>query len=786
VLIFLHRTSIIIILLLQTVTLVYGQKGPDKKKLLTKAEIEKKHTAIAAQFDSLLYSQKLRTAFTYFNEHSTKNFYSDNLHETAAWLEAFQAFVTLNQSFQKHTLAGPLRRGSLYVKLKKNDTLTIQTFPVRSWQQPLQMFGPQGKLLFTFASKGKSDFIKTFINTAQSGVFRIAVKETNATFVYVNPSTPLVVKPVKEFTSFYQNKKCSSTVYFYIDSTCSQFRLFGTTHEHMYTSSGHIKLTSLGSDKKYDMHFKAYRQKDLVKKLGAPLKEYQAFASGKQAGEYSFKGYRLLIDSITISDPKPGFWRVESSAEQWNTNMGFWLEGTHNYFSPDTTQWFIPTFNKTSVRIKINASQEVSQRPLIGAVWSWPSIQKASCAEVKKMHLSGDKIFIWHSKCEPVNDNSNPDQATDKNFFFNRNGRGFDYRLEGSTQCDIIEHSLITIVNRAPWLIKIEKKDKNLAAREFAEFAHKALEHILITKGISPKRITLQLFNEPNSQIDLDTYLVYLKNVGKRLKKSPYQKIRSVQIGAPALGQEGTQSGILNFQWLIRTLQEADEYVDVVIWNQYCVYDLEDTRDFGVLVNKTNQYIAQYNSDNKIEPIFIGATNMRGGVHLQRKRQDGFYGALWWLSTLSEIINAKNISGINYFYLFDNGARAKGLLFEDKSWKPVAHAMKLFNERSGSQVLEVTTNHRELKISATLDTNENKIHILFLNSSEVDMLADTIVIASLPSVKNLTRELLTFQSPEKPVKTSIQVKPLKKQLFFTTDFPAQSISFISGYYDKKE
>jgi hypothetical protein len=149
---------------------------------------------------------------------------------------------------------------------------------------------------------------------------------------------------------------------------------------------------------------------------------------------------------------------------------------------------------------------------------------------------------------------------------------------------------------------------------------------------------------------------------------------------------------------------------------------------------KADSLIAALDSDGRREEILIGATNLRGGIVLQNDRQDGAYSALWWPSVLCNALGTGRCRLINYFFLIDQGARRKGLLFEDWRPKPVAEATAFFTDFCRDSVVASTTDHDGLDVLATASGSE--MAVLLVNRTERTIDAEI----ALPSPELPARE----------------------------------------------
>jgi hypothetical protein len=236
---------------------------------------------------------------------------------------------------------------------------------------------------------------------------------------------------------------------------------------------------------------------------------------------------------------------------------------------------------------------------------------------------------------------------------------------------------------------------------EVAEYAEAAVRYHQVTAGLDPAGLYWQFLNEPNHDVSLAEYVPAYLAAGKRLRETLEAEGIPVRFGGPATGNVWGDREAVPWSWIESLLREGDEVTDFVVWNQYALGRLEDTWRYRDHILHADSLIHALDSDGQVEEILIGATNLRGGVVLQNERQDGAYSALWWPSVLCQSLGTGRVRVVNYFFLIDQGARRKGLLFPDWTRKPVALATAFVSRHRGEVVVRAETDHDGLDVLAT-------------------------------------------------------------------------------------
>lgn len=144
---------------------------------------------------------------------------------------------------------------------------------------------------------------------------------------------------------------------------------------------------------------------------------------------------------------------------------------------------------------------------------------------------------------------------------------------------------------------------------------------------------------------------------------------------------------------------------------------IADTWRYRQHVDYVDSLLTALDRDGRHEDIVIGATNLRGGIVLENDKQDGPYSAVWWPAVLCHTLGTGKCRMINYFFLVDQGARRKGLVREDWSRKPVAHATAFFNAHRRSRVVDARSDHDGIACIAMRDPDSDRVTLIAVNTT---------------------------------------------------------------------
>jgi hypothetical protein len=619
-----------------------------------------------------------------------------------------------------------VRRGKVYLHVEKRGRLRIRIEPTHGPADYAYLFGPDGR---------------TIVRRRLDHRYRGALERELAPGLYTLVPSPshrfrveldggeISFEPETEFPSLFQGRD-GTPLYFQVSEGCSAFTIAATNQHDWTGSAARVRLYRPGGALETTLEFDDLDAARVLAKLGV---------SPEQAARYAAQGdtaivpeLRLLITRHRVADPTPGVWRVEAEVQGPKADdIGFWLEGIPNRFAAAGTRDALAALaggvgstlgEAVAARVRIDPGRVLGPCGDVGVDWGWTTAQETARAVFETLGLSADTHFFPQSDMEPENDDADPDHLDPDRFLFGR----FVNRMEPYRRQWIPLTSLMVISRIAPWARQ--------SLPEIAEYAEACVRYHQVEEGLSRDRLYWQFLNEPNHDVSPGEYVAGFRAVGDRLRDRLEAAGVPVRFGGPATGNAWQETDAVPWEWIEGLLSAADDVLDFVVWNQYRLGRIEDTWRFRDHIMKADSLIAALDSDGRREEILIGATNLRGGIVLQNDRQDGAYSALWWPSVLCNALGTGRCRLINYFFLIDQGARRKGLLFEDWRPKPVAEATAFFTDFCRDSVVASTTDHDGLDVLATASGSE--MAVLLVNRTERTIDAEI----ALPSPELPARE----------------------------------------------
>lgn len=659
-----------------------------------------------------------------------------------------------------------IQRGTLYFTGSNGDSLIINCTPMLPRVESLAVYRPDGRVDTRFDPRPRNN-PESFRLSGGDGVYRITFHENCLCFVAVPQAKKAVFEPVREFPSMQCSRADSVSLLFRTDG--GSFRLSGTTQTSHSTSEGVIALSRQGDTTDQRMHFEGRITKELIRTLGI-----------RSDDKHLVRGYSVLSKSLPIAVDSAGIWRLRAfSPDERRSPLGFWLSGTPNFFSLDTAQWFVPWFDTANVDVTVYFDSLPYSKPFIGSCWDWWPNAREGMKAYGFLGLDTDYIHILQKFCEPYNDNGDPRKLSKGGFRMSEN---VQKRFRTSRDFSQVRRTIIPVIGNAPWLLELRKSNPDSAALEFAEFFEEAVRYVNRELNMPIDRQYWQIELEPNLDMESDIYTKQFQAAVRRIRNSSDSRIRAVKIGGPALGNPYDDGDIVDWEWIDTFASSCGAMADLVIWNQYSIYDIEQTYRFGQAIHKTHSIMEKHGKNKDAKEMIIGATNMRGGVYLQRERQDGFYSSLWWISSLSHICNTGKVSLVNYFFLHDAGARAKGFYTENWKPKPVAFAMAFFSRYCRKSIAVSVSNHSSLQVLASRDTDGDSLYVVVANTSHNPIATQSFSIISKGEWSAAASgEVLDEHDSRKPRPLSVYATGDDGAIFLSCVFPPRSISGIIVY-----
>jgi len=617
---------------------------------------------------------------------------------------------------------GWCRKGTVYFTGEDGDSVVVDVRPIHPYQPPLRLTAPDGRVAWRTQPVQRRNQTHRIALSSGSGVYRLVLKLPALVRITAPNAEKLVLRADRESVAFFTEQRAAAQPFYCRPPSGRSSMTLVMTNQRLYECRGaRVAVNAVGGEQRFAARLPSLNKKGIGKRFGIPPAHMgttdDGFSRIIRKGEMRLmKGFGFVVDSVQLEGSR--FWevRVKPEGDPW-AYVGLWGSECACYLAPDPSKWFEPHLDTANASIQVTGSRQVGTLPCVGTVWTWRMSHsyERERREFGRMGLNGVKTFVNHSACEPVNDNSAPDSALARGF-------RFESRLEdGFTRMQrsgIVDRILIAVTDPAPWLRKLEKADHPLAVREFAEFCEAVARYLVEELELPPERLYLQFHNEPNHIMEADHYLDYVAAIGKRLKASRVAGVRSIRIAAPGLGNPYGQPTLVDRHWIRCTLERAGDVVDAVVWNQYSIEDMEDTRLYAQAIDTTMAIMRRYRGEGARRELIIGATNMRGGVCLQHEKQDGWYAGLWWVASLAAIANTGHVAMVNYFLLHDVGAYRKGLLFEDGGPKPVAEAMAFFSEHTCTDVVAARSDHGAVDALATKTAKGDTVRVICINRAE--------------------------------------------------------------------
>lgn len=603
-----------------------------------------------------------------------------------------------------------IRRGRIYLHAETQAQITIDIEPTDGPDDYAYLEGPDGRTLERRLLHRRARQTLTRTLTEGAGTYTIVPSPSHRMRVVAHDAR-LSFEPEREFPSVHMSGE--QTFVFDVAEGTESFTLAVTNQHDWEGTEATIALRRPDGWQAHRFELEPLDKEGILRRLGISEAEQRAYE--RQGDTAIVPEFRILIERHTVTDPAPGRWELHAGVRGHGPDdIGFWLEGIPNIFAPMGGSPRAP--DTTSVDVAVRIDPDTYKGPVgdVGTVWGWTTLEEEALAAYRMMGLSAAKNFYPQVDMEgrvrdgvfvAENDDRDPRHIDWDGFVFPR----FRYRLDVYDR-QAIPMSMLAVISRiAPWA--------TTSAAEIAEYAEACVRYHQLERPTDPSRLYWQFLNEPNHEVGAREYVDAFKAVGVRLAERLEANGVPVRLGGPATGNAWTEPGAVPWEWIEALLREADDALDVVIWNQYRLGRLEDTWRYAQQIEHADSLIVALDSDGQHEEIVIGATNLRGGIILQNERQDGAYSAVWWPSVICHALGTGRCRMLNYFWLIDQGARRKGLLRSDWSMKPVAHATAFAAEYRGDEVLAATSDHDGISVLATRDSTGTS-YLLVVNTLE--------------------------------------------------------------------
>ncbi len=704
------------------------------------AELVRKYEDVKKENEATPYRLEINAYLDLILESSRRAAEKNDFPQAEEYLAKAQKLVALKRTFKEAPKSVGyelkwLRRGKVHFLGVVGDTVSITAVPVQNWEQYHYITGPGNRTVFK--SKVKTDRVSSqdfIVEPKQEGLYTLHLKQSYVYRITFRKTKKVVFEPEREFTSLFQNQAHSAPLWFRVPEGAKELKVIGTNLHGSKGSAATLRFNPQANSQETVVDLPELNEKSLARKLNINVSDYK---SDWSSDESDVANYRIVTESKTILTPKPGMWRLNAyTTSHQADDIGVWLEGVPNYLAPAPEAWFQPEFTTGRAAITLDTGV-TSKRPEVGSVWGWHSHVDLARSAYTGLGLASDLIFISQRHVEPENDNGDPAKWVASSHAFDKHLLG---RIQASLATPSVKATVLPIINPSDWLVKLEKSGADAALREAGEFFEATVRYLAPMVNNSTRQYYFQFHNEANHFMRRSRFLEYMRELGARKKAMGKEFPANFHLGGPAVGNGVDEKDVVNWDWVESQIREGDSYLDAVVINQYHIQELIDTWQFRHIIDSTRKLIVKHNQDGILEPIVLGQVNMREGVYLQSELQDGFYNALWWLSSLANICQAgSQVALVDYFMLADAGARKKGMYNADGKAKPVALATGRFLRHVESEVVAAKSDHDGLDILATRSKDGKRWTFVYVNKTRGKMeISQNWVPAKVANVKLVT------------------------------------------------
>jgi hypothetical protein len=581
---------------------------------------------------------------------------------------------------EPNTLSG-LGEGKVFFNVTQPSAMVELSYrPQYGWDEPIALFGPDGRLMVRYRLGHTSAGRKAFQLDKGPGIYVLLLKPSY-TYKITASGAGMVFAPHGQGPALFEPYGRRRLTFRVPDGT-PQFSLAFSNVFNFKGRAARLTLFDPSGTQVAERNRPRVHRDALLKEVtGATYKSLQKGQKGSSM-TLSAQPAALQASRIRIDTPRPGFWSLDIGVmNKSGGRIGIALEGIPNYLADSAQHWFEPIFDAPAVRVSADiVPLDSRQRPVLGMVGHMGRPNGPEENLLKTYGQQADKLFVWP-----------------RDLIVTEKGP----TLRHAERYDPAHGSYSLVILRA--------LDQAADAQDLCRQTARAL---LDGMERHPDSFCLQVFNEPNLAFDFNTYLNRFIDCAEAVKQDP--DTRSVHFAGPGLGS-GEESDILDWRWLEHLIKQADEYVDLISWNLYRVKDLQDTYLYTEAIEKVWTMIRQADQDGQMEPILIGATNRRGGWSAD-ELFNGSEAGLWWASTLSQVINTGKIKGIYYFNTMDRQGwgRKKGMFDQNQRPKPQAHVQRLFSQLLQSESLYAVRSDHEF-LEGVAAEHHGQMQIILLN-----------------------------------------------------------------------
>lgn len=582
-----------------------------------------------------------------------------------------------------------LREGRIYILTDNfSEKVKLNYIPIYGWNEPILILKPDGRIMSIDRYGHKNSGSKEYELNKGKGIYTIVLKPS---YVYCVETTAdkMVFEPEQESMAFYRRFSDHPFV-FKAPEGCRRFSVLFSNIDRFKAKTAQLELINPKGKITGKLKKKGWSKKEILKHYtDISIKDLKTGQKGSDLNITEMPDF-LKPDIINITDPEPGFWQARTGATGINPyKSNFRISGADNYIAAEKKYWFKPVFHlePVDVHLKIDTFP-MSCRTFTGFVGNMGRPGSLTETLLKETGQMGDKHFLWQDKMMP---------ARGKFKFLHKERFSPDHNV----------FSLIVFRKEAERLQKLNSSNR---ISSWKIWTKKTADYLLNKAKRSPSGFALQILNEPNLETEMDSYLAGFKKIGGALKKDPV--FSEILLAGPGLGS-GEENDLIDWKWIQALISQADPVLDIITWNTYKIKNIEDTFLFREAVEKTCKIIRQKDRDGQFEDIIIGAANRTGGI-APDSLFNSWDAAIWWASTLTNVINTGKVKGIYYYNVIDKGhGRKKGMFDSNLKRKSQAYVNMNFADLLKSEDLyRVTSDHFLVEAVAAKDGSIYKMILI--------------------------------------------------------------------------
>lgn len=447
--------------------------------------------------------------------------------------------------------------------------------------------------------------------------------------------------------------------------------------------------------------------------------------------------------SIQRSTSEEVFYRIEieghgggqSRVVVWTNYSQYDLATGHcTFLTPDPNNFFIPSFKNRFVSINFEESNQSACIGSSGYVVNDTEFSSLYHKYVNNLDLRSSKHWVswrWRERqgTTAMNDDADP---------FHINWDGFDMQAFDERMSYYHSHHIEPILcfqwDSTAFISTHPAYWSQNEIDEFAEYCLAVAIHCVAPDLKQPPEcrdpyqiLGIMPFNEPNliytQELDLETsvdaYLKVLKTVGNRFKNHSDPRINQLSFAVPGSTMSLYGSDEL-YYWISEIIQNASQYADIITWDQYSYYLLEELPEYQHDVIKVKTILE---NNGLSRPLALSEFGIHGGVPTIQEFYGSRFAQLYVFGATAQNMNAGMTYPV-YFTLIDPSteARQKGLITGVRSFppfsmlppvqpKPQYYAVQIIGWICQGTILDVTNHISQLDIMGSIEENTYRIGI---------------------------------------------------------------------------